>query len=420
MANLRRLCFNDKCSDIPETYTKTEIDNLIASLDIVRFEIVEQLPSEGENNVIYLLPNDDTNPNVYDEYIWVYDPDTDTGIFELIGNTEIDLSDYATKQYVNNLELVTHIGNNGVGLALKNKNTQEVQGYIKFMSSSDEMRVYKSDNSLDFDLSPLVNAINAKQDRLTAGPNITIDSNNVISATGSMTKEEILSTLGYQEETMKLTDENGNIVTKIILVQEPAPPTFTGLTNVTVYTMEFDPRFGVTAKDYNGQRINYTVSGTVDACVAGTYTLTYSATDSLGQTTTQTRTITVEKTTGDMVYAQYVFLDTGQSTSLIINTGALDVREGDVIHFEMAGYTGVNGSSNESAVTCMGSYTVTTSDILNSRIWIDAGNDIVIVLAMIANEYCSDVRDVYDIEIKNNMDSSFVKVVFDSVRIWRT
>lgn len=79
-----------------ETYTKTEVQNLISGITGITIEVVSELPASGENGVIYLVPKEGTSPDVYNEYIWV---ETDED-FELIGNTEIDLTDYATKVYV--------------------------------------------------------------------------------------------------------------------------------------------------------------------------------------------------------------------------------------------------------------------------------------------------------------------------------
>lgn len=56
--------------------------------------IVQELPAEGQKGIIYLLAKDSEAPDIYDEYIWV----TATQTFEFIGTTQVDLSDYATKE----------------------------------------------------------------------------------------------------------------------------------------------------------------------------------------------------------------------------------------------------------------------------------------------------------------------------------
>lgn len=76
-----------------ETYTKEEVTTLIGQIKTIQISVVDQLPSTGESNVIYLVPKSGggTTQNVKDEYIW-------TGsAFEKIGDTEIDLSNYWNK-----------------------------------------------------------------------------------------------------------------------------------------------------------------------------------------------------------------------------------------------------------------------------------------------------------------------------------
>lgn len=65
-----------------------------AGFDVI---VVQELPAEGQKGIIYLLAKDGTAPDVYDEYVWI----TATQTFELIGTTQVDLSDYATKEDLN-------------------------------------------------------------------------------------------------------------------------------------------------------------------------------------------------------------------------------------------------------------------------------------------------------------------------------
>lgn len=75
------------------TYTKGEVNSLIGSVKTIQFEIKSALPSTGESNVIYLVPNGGGSPNSYDEYAWI----AATSSFEKIGTTDIDLSGYWKK-----------------------------------------------------------------------------------------------------------------------------------------------------------------------------------------------------------------------------------------------------------------------------------------------------------------------------------
>ena len=78
-----------------ETYTKQEVEDLIGQTVGVTIEIVEQLPTEGQSNVIYFLPTE--TEGVYSQYIYT----TDGWI--LIGSTTVDLSNYYTKAQVDTL-----------------------------------------------------------------------------------------------------------------------------------------------------------------------------------------------------------------------------------------------------------------------------------------------------------------------------
>lgn len=53
-------------------------------------QVVQELPSTGQKGIIYLLAKDGAAPDVYDEYVWIESTQT----FELIGTTQIDLSNY--------------------------------------------------------------------------------------------------------------------------------------------------------------------------------------------------------------------------------------------------------------------------------------------------------------------------------------
>lgn len=78
-----------------DTYSKLEVNNLIAAIQTVHLQKVETLPTEDiSQTTIYLVPKSTllTN-NVYDEYI---NTDSTSAGWELIGDTQIDLSDYVT------------------------------------------------------------------------------------------------------------------------------------------------------------------------------------------------------------------------------------------------------------------------------------------------------------------------------------
>lgn len=57
----------------------------------LNIEIVEELPTTGESHTIYLVPNEGSKPNIYDEYMYIAND------WEKIGSTEIDLTNYLAK-----------------------------------------------------------------------------------------------------------------------------------------------------------------------------------------------------------------------------------------------------------------------------------------------------------------------------------
>ena len=73
---------------------KGYVDSAIASVTSIEFRVVQTLPQEGENGVIYLVPNGGTGTNVKDEYVWIPGTGGNPGTWEKIGTTDVDLSGY--------------------------------------------------------------------------------------------------------------------------------------------------------------------------------------------------------------------------------------------------------------------------------------------------------------------------------------
>lgn len=90
---------------IADTYTKTETDaaiaNAMVSIGTLKRQIVESLPDVSAANVdtIYMVPTSSTIPaEAYIEYMVI------NGEWEKIGDTTVDLTDYATKSYTDTAE----------------------------------------------------------------------------------------------------------------------------------------------------------------------------------------------------------------------------------------------------------------------------------------------------------------------------
>lgn len=88
----------DETSGLANVYIKNGVLYAKATeVPVLSFNIVNELPTIGENGVIYLVPN--TNPeteNNYIVYIWIGNN------YEELGATQLDLSSYATIEYVDN------------------------------------------------------------------------------------------------------------------------------------------------------------------------------------------------------------------------------------------------------------------------------------------------------------------------------
>ena len=71
--------------------TESEIQAMINNSTKLKKEVVTSLPSTGKEDIIYLLKNKNDTNNFYTEYMWI------SGKWEIIGDTKVDLSDYAKK-----------------------------------------------------------------------------------------------------------------------------------------------------------------------------------------------------------------------------------------------------------------------------------------------------------------------------------
>lgn len=194
--------FNDLINtpDIPSldgyatiNYVDQRVDNAIGQISGFDFLVVDKLPDIGESGHIYLVPHKHGDKDIYDEYIWVqYTRD-----FEKIGTTDLDLSDYYTKSETNkNLD----------------KKVDKIDGYSLVLNSEIE-RLSNVDNYNDTEIK---NLINTKQDKLTAGENISIIKNEenklIISATDTVyTAGEGINIEGNVITNTNISAEWGNV-----------------------------------------------------------------------------------------------------------------------------------------------------------------------------------------------------------------
>lgn len=132
--------------------------NVISATAGINIEVVQALPSTGDTQTIYLVPNSGSAPNIYDEYIYV------NNAWEKIGTTDVDLSNYYTKTETNTL---LNAKADASALASKLDKNQGSANVGKVMTVGN-----------DGSLTPQT----AQGTTYTAGQNISISAQNVISA----------------------------------------------------------------------------------------------------------------------------------------------------------------------------------------------------------------------------------------------
>lgn len=80
-----------------ETYSQEEVNSLLGNLTRLTLQVVQELPEVGTEHIIYLVPNNESGNNIYEEWVFVQSK------WEMIGTTEVDLSNYYTKEEIDNL-----------------------------------------------------------------------------------------------------------------------------------------------------------------------------------------------------------------------------------------------------------------------------------------------------------------------------
>lgn len=231
-----------------ETYTQTEVNDLLASVSGIEILIVDTLPDEGVTGKIYYLSKESGG---YQEYVW------SNGAWVELSTSEISLEDYYTKEQTDaniatvstnltteitdrttadetlqtNIDTVstnlttetserkaadttlqTNINTVSTNLATEttNRTTADttlqtnINNEVTNRTTADEALQTSIDN-LETSLTSATTDIATKQDKLTAGDNITIE-NNVISSTA----ESPIASISVNGTTQTI-DDNKNV-----------------------------------------------------------------------------------------------------------------------------------------------------------------------------------------------------------------
>ena len=114
-----------------DVYTKAETKGLIDSAGHLKREIVETLPaaSDAKEDIIYMVKKSSVlGADKYEEYMLI------DGALELIGDTSVDLSDYAKSA-----DVTTEIAEAVDGLAKASDVTAEIAAAVKDFATDDEV-----------------------------------------------------------------------------------------------------------------------------------------------------------------------------------------------------------------------------------------------------------------------------------------
>ena len=113
------------------------------------------------------------------------------------------------------------------------------------------------------------------------------------------------NTVGTYEITYSASDSLGNTSEAIrtVYVVDRTPPVITlnGESSIEIEVFSSYTELNATASDEYDGNVSVITSGTVNTNVVGTYTITYTATDSAGNSSSKTRTVNVVDTTGPAI-----------------------------------------------------------------------------------------------------------------------
>ncbi|MCQ2969218.1 MAG: DUF5011 domain-containing protein, partial [Clostridium sp.] len=156
-----------------------------------------------------------------------------------------------------------------------------------------------------------------------------------------------LTKVGSYEITYTATDKYGNITTATTTLEviNQDAPTITGVEKaITIKQgVNFDPKAGVNAVDFEGKKLEVKVTGDYDLTKVGSYEITYTAIDEFGNTTIEVMTLTVINQ---------------DAPTITIDNKVTQIKQGE--NFDpKAGVTAVDFEGNELEVTVTGEYDVT-------------------------------------------------------------
>ena len=156
---------------------------------------------------------------------------------------------------------------------------------------------------------------------------------------------------GSYKVTYTATDKEGestNLDVNVIVeeVQQSVSNPVMNITNKNIQIRQgdkFNPLAGVTATDYQGRKLTVNVTGSYDVEVVGSYVLTYTVTDTYGNTITDTATLEVVKQNAPVINGvkSEVTIEVGQAFDPLENVTATDFA-GNAVEVKVTGTYDLN------------------------------------------------------------------------------
>ncbi|MBC1919603.1 DUF5011 domain-containing protein, partial [Listeria booriae] len=241
--------------------------------------------------------------------------DSPTNTFTLTYDVQVkaDASPKGTMMKVSGVGKV-----NGVKYTSENSIALAIPGDSPVITASD--KTLKKGGSFD----PMAGVTASDTEDGDVTGNITVTANDV-----NVNQE------GTYHVTYSVTDSDDNTTTKTITVTVTSnnAPVITAADKTLKKGASFDPMAGVSASDTEDGNMTDKVSVTandVDTSVEGTYHVTYSVTDSDGNTTTKTITVTVSSNNAPVITAADKTLKKGASFDPMAGVSASDTEDGNV------------------------------------------------------------------------------------------
>lgn len=173
--------------------------------------------------------------------------------------------------------------------------------YVSYDAAGNKASTIRTVNVVDT-TAPVItltgsNTVNVEINTTYTELGATVTDNSGAALTATISGSVDTTKLGTYTVTYTATDASGNTgtVTRTVNVVDTTKPivTLTGAATITLTVGDTYTELGATVTDNSLEAIAAVITGTVDTTTAGTYTVTYTATDASGNTATVTRTVNV-------------------------------------------------------------------------------------------------------------------------------